>query len=505
MAQIHRTSQTSEEKYSGEGELIEEAPLPTPLPKIQLAILLFVQMPEQLTASVVYPFVNQLVRSTGITGGDERKTGYYAGLIESLYYAVEAVTILQWGRVSDHIGRKPVILVGLFGVTLSIVSFGFSKELWMIILSRCAQGALNGNIGVVKCNMTEITDASNMARAFAWLPLAWATGYTLGFLIGGVLSDPAAKWPNSVGRYPLFHQYPYFLPCMAAASVSIASWLVALLFLKESTRGAASKKKSVSHSDDTKNSAMQATTIHDKPTDTQVDILPRMLDEAETANPASSSLESSRTDFRSILIPRVIIPVLHYGFLSFIDQCMLVLMPLMYSTSRPLGGLGFSSNTIGLVMSAWSMSNGIIQVYAFPRLLRKFGPKRLYIASFAFFLVTFSTYPLMGYMAKRQMGAGMWLILCTQLAAYIVAYSTYSCIILYVNNGAPSRDLLGATNGLAQTLGSMMRAIGPTVVSSLFALSLEKNLAGGTAVYWIMCMIVILVLIFSTYLPKSLT
>lgn len=74
-----------------------------------------------------------------------------------------------WGHVSDHVGRKPVILVGLFGVALSIVSFGLSKEFWMIILSHCAQGALNGNMGVVKCNMTEITDASNMAQAFGWI------------------------------------------------------------------------------------------------------------------------------------------------------------------------------------------------------------------------------------------------------------------------------------------------------------------------------------------------
>ncbi|KAG0702476.1 major facilitator superfamily domain-containing protein [Suillus ampliporus] len=495
----------SERNQSGERELIEAAPLPTPLPKIQLAILLLAQMPEQLTASVIYPFVNQLVRSTGITGGDERKTGYYAGLIESMYYAVEAITILQWGRVSDYVGRKPVILVGLFGVTLSTVSFGLSKEFWMIILSRCAQGALNGNMGVVKCNMTEITDTSNMAQAFAWLPLAWATGYTLGFLFGGVLSDPADKWPDSFGRYQIFHQYPYFLPCIVAGSVSTASWLITLLFLKESTRDTASKKKSVSCDDDTKKSVMQATTIQDKAeTDTPVGMLPRMLDDVETANPATSSLESPRSDFRSILIPRVIIPVLHYGLLCFVDQCMVVLIPLMYSTSRSFGGLGFSSNTIGLVMSAWSMLNGTVHVYAFPRLLRRFGPKRVYITSFAFFLIAFASYPLMSYMAQRQMEAGMWLILCVQLVAYLIAWNTYSCIFLYVNNGAPSKDLLGATNGLAQTLGSTMRAVGPTTVSSLFALSLENNLAGGTAVYWIMCTIVILVLVYSTYLPKSL-
>lgn len=53
----------------------------TPLPKLQLFILLYLQLAEPITSTVIYPFVNQLVRETGITGGDERKTGYFAGLI----------------------------------------------------------------------------------------------------------------------------------------------------------------------------------------------------------------------------------------------------------------------------------------------------------------------------------------------------------------------------------------------------------------------------------------
>ena len=51
----------------------------TPLPKLQLTILLFIQLAEPIASTVIYPFVNQLVRETGITKGDERKTGYFAG------------------------------------------------------------------------------------------------------------------------------------------------------------------------------------------------------------------------------------------------------------------------------------------------------------------------------------------------------------------------------------------------------------------------------------------
>lgn len=57
----------------------------TPLPKVQLFVLFLIQFAEPITATVIYPFVNQFVRDTGIIGGDERKTGYYAGIIASQF------------------------------------------------------------------------------------------------------------------------------------------------------------------------------------------------------------------------------------------------------------------------------------------------------------------------------------------------------------------------------------------------------------------------------------
>ena len=53
----------------------------TPLPKLQIMILFLLQFAEPLTGSVIYPFINRLIRWTGITNGDERKVGYYAGFL----------------------------------------------------------------------------------------------------------------------------------------------------------------------------------------------------------------------------------------------------------------------------------------------------------------------------------------------------------------------------------------------------------------------------------------
>jgi hypothetical protein len=60
----------------------EEQILPiTPLPKLQLSVVIGTQIAESVTSTVIYPFVNDLVRSIGVTRGEEKKTGYYVGAV----------------------------------------------------------------------------------------------------------------------------------------------------------------------------------------------------------------------------------------------------------------------------------------------------------------------------------------------------------------------------------------------------------------------------------------
>lgn len=75
---------------------------------------------------------------------------------ESIFYAAEALTVLNWGRASDSIGRKPILLGGMLGLALAMIGFGLSKNFWILILSRCAQGAFNGNVGVTKSVIGQI-------------------------------------------------------------------------------------------------------------------------------------------------------------------------------------------------------------------------------------------------------------------------------------------------------------------------------------------------------------
>ena len=53
---------------------------------------------------------------------------------QSIFFATQALTVLHWSRLSDHIGRKPVIMTGLFGLSLSMYCFGLSRTFWGAVL-----------------------------------------------------------------------------------------------------------------------------------------------------------------------------------------------------------------------------------------------------------------------------------------------------------------------------------------------------------------------------------
>ncbi|KAF7368768.1 Major facilitator superfamily multidrug-resistance DHA1 sub-family [Mycena venus] len=168
----------------------------TPLPKLQLSIIMLIQICAPIASQSIYPYINQLVSELDITGGDEKKVGYYACVlsalafdvsfplltaeswlsVESLFFLTQSMTVLQWSRASDYVGRKPILMIGLFGTATSVLCFGLSRTFWALVVSRCLCGLLNGNVGVMKSAMGDLTDRTNRAEGFAYLPIVWAIG-----------------------------------------------------------------------------------------------------------------------------------------------------------------------------------------------------------------------------------------------------------------------------------------------------------------------------------------
>ena len=124
-----------------------------------------------------------------------------------------------WGRLSDRIGRKPVIMICLAGASLSYVMLGLASELWMVYAARAFGGMMAGNFGVASAMMADITGPENRAKGMGLIGAAFGMGLVIGPLLGGVLSGPEAS---------------FTMPCIVAGMMSVLAIIAAALFLPES-------------------------------------------------------------------------------------------------------------------------------------------------------------------------------------------------------------------------------------------------------------------------------
>ena len=124
----------------------------------------------------------------------------------------------------------------------------------------------------------------------------------------------------------------------------------------------------------------------------------------------------------------VMVPLVNYGGLAFIEQCCSVLMPLVYATSIPYGGLGLSTFAIGIIMTTLGIIIGFSSAFGFPILLRKMGIYRLYRTALQGYLVIVASFPIMNLLAKRAgcVDGYVLAVLAVQLFCVIATVMTFS-------------------------------------------------------------------------------
>ncbi|KAJ7354091.1 major facilitator superfamily domain-containing protein [Mycena albidolilacea] len=468
----------------------DEPVKPTPIPKFQLFIILLIQFAEPITALVIYPFVVQFVRETGITGGDETKTGFYAGMLasplqfspfpvfsdfqESSFFLAECLTMYQLGRVSDIYGRRPVLLFGPLGLGLAVLGFGLSTSFWMLLGFRCAQGAFNGNLGVAKTVMNEISDPSNVADILALVCLLFFARCSLILacspFMGGVLANAAVKWPDTLGKIALLRAHPYFLPCAVAASVAFISFAFAFFGLRETLPSIVERDKR------RRNEPLSETD-------------PLLVVEDATPTPALADESESGVEnvppLRGLLTRDVYIAILNYRMLCLCDMAHDSLLPLMYSTPIALGGLGLEPFDIGLILGLCGVSNAIVQALLEGCVIRYFGARHISINGFCALALVFTIYPVLSLLARRAGCVDKWVVagVVCQLSCSFAMYFSYGASMLFIMDSAPNLASVGSVTRLSQMAGTVFRSVAPSIAFSLFALSVKHNVAGGYLVY----------------------
>jgi MFS family permease len=91
----------------------------------------------------IFPYAYFMIDDFKIAS-DTAGIAMYVGMVTSSFAFAECISGVFWGRLSDRIGRKKVLLGGLFGTGLSMILFGFSRNLPMALIARALGGLLNG-------------------------------------------------------------------------------------------------------------------------------------------------------------------------------------------------------------------------------------------------------------------------------------------------------------------------------------------------------------------------
>jgi MFS family permease len=177
-----------------------------------MPILFGVVLLDLIGFGIVIPILPFLSPQLGATKMD-------IALVIVSYAVCAGLCAAAWGRLSDRIGRKPVIMICLGGAALSYVMLGLASELWMVYAARGFAGAMAGNFGVAAAMMGDLTRPENRARGMGLIGAAFGLGLVLGPLLGGLLAGDEAT---------------FTLPCIVAGGMSVLAIAAAAVFLPES-------------------------------------------------------------------------------------------------------------------------------------------------------------------------------------------------------------------------------------------------------------------------------
>lgn len=314
------------------------------MPKLQIFFLCFARLVDPVSFFCIFPFVNEMIYEMGNV--DEADVGFYSGLIvrlmivvrihtltichqESLFSITQMCVMLFWGRAADKLGRKPVLVLSLIGLSITVSLFGFAKSIWQMILFRCMAGVFSGSVVCIRVMLQELSTPRTQARAFGFFAAAGNVGIFIGPVIGGGLSKLAHHYPDSIfGKSRLLNDYPYAPPTIASGGFALFAATITALFVRETLDGEALNKP---------------------------------------------GKRGHVTTWGLLKSPGVPFVLFIHGWASLVGFGYAVLTPVFWFTSRDLGGFGFDERRISVFLGITGASQAVWLLFVFASLQHRIG------------------------------------------------------------------------------------------------------------------------------------
>ena len=349
--------------------------------------------------------------------------GWLIGAIIASFSAMQFVFSPVWGRLSDHHGRRPILLISTAGAALSYVLFAFGSgfenhtaALWALLISRVFAGACGGNITVAQAYIADITPPENRSKRMGLIGMAFG----LGFIFGPAISGMALKLFGATG------------PGWAAAALCAANFVLAFCILAESWK--------------------------------------------PDANPTTRRPRLSQWG-HTLSQPKIGSLILVFFLATFAFSCFESTLPLLVSDNFNLGITVDETRPATTVISLFvfcGIIGAFIQGGAIGRLVKMFGEPKLIALSLFLTGISLALLPFLKgegqlkWLAVLRFADWPWIKMLLVLALLAVGTSlTRPPVFGLLSNLTPA-DEQGATIGVAQSAGALARIFGPLFAATLY-------------------------------------
>ena len=178
--------------------------------KSPLIIIFFTVFIDLVGFGIVLPLLPFYAQTFGATA-------LLVGLLSTSFSLMQFLFAPLWGRLSDRVGRRPIILLGLLGSSVSYLVFGLANSLLVLFLSRILAGIAGANISTAQAYIADSTPPEGRAKGMGLIGAAYGLGFIFGPAIGGTLS-----------------QFGYGVPAFFASGLALCNCLAAYFLLPES-------------------------------------------------------------------------------------------------------------------------------------------------------------------------------------------------------------------------------------------------------------------------------
>ncbi len=180
-----------------------------------LVILLLTVLLDLIGFGIVLPLLPTYAKDLGANP-------FMIGLIAAIFSIMQFIFSPLWGKLSDKIGRRPVMLISIFITAISYLVFAQATTIPLLIFARGLSGIGSANIAAAQAYITDVTDSKSRSSAMGMIGAAFGIGFIIGPLIGGILK----------------HSYGIQMVGYVSAALITVDFILAIFLLPESNKSA---------------------------------------------------------------------------------------------------------------------------------------------------------------------------------------------------------------------------------------------------------------------------